>query len=377
MALAYFSHLFCLVALWLTMGAFIIVFAVHDYRAVCRAELNWRQFDQRFRRLILRTLFAALPTIALMCALVLWQTSDPIPAPGLKSITAFPAAHLPVLSQNPLDVLGELPSTFISVSADERLPAMEIILLIACLFAACLCYKLYRRAWDRCDVMLLLIVFFIALACLASDVRAREFFVRPRALLFTCLLAILWIGVQPLATRSRAVVAILAVGITLMSFAVQSREHQRQSAYLQEYLSIAPHLESNTTFLPLFASGGWFTEDNQRVSVQVSPFVHAAGYLAAARDCIDLHNYEANTDHFPILFRARKNPYAILGRGIELQPPRLDLNQSSTVHIDYILLWGDRTGANEDDFTRALSTWHLIFRSPHHDARLYRNPHVR
>jgi hypothetical protein len=95
--------------------------------------------------------------------------------------------------------------------------------------------------------------------------------------------------------------------------------------------------------------------------------MHAGGYLAAEHDAIDLSNYEANTDHFPVLFRAETNPYAVLGRGIELQPACVNLNESGRVRVDYVLMWGDLNSmpgnACADELRRELRKWELVGQS--------------
>lgn len=80
----------------------------------------------------------------------------------------------------------------------------------------------------------------------------------------------------------------------------------------------------------------------------------AAGYIAAERDAVDLRNYEANTDHFPMRFVPRLNPYRELavGMGFDEVPPKIDLERFRRAggEVEYILLWGvsDEIRANPD-----------------------------
>jgi hypothetical protein len=73
---------------------------------------------------------------------------------------------------------------------------------------------------------------------------------------------------------------------------------------------------------------------------------------------VDLRNYEANTDHFPVRFLPGRNPYETLavGKGLDAIPPKIDLAKFAAAggQVDYILLWGMNDEQRKDPATIAL-----------------------
>ena len=65
------------------------------------------------------------------------------------------------------------------------------------------------------------------------------------------------------------------------------------------------------------------------------PLRHTAGYAAVMRNAVNLDNYEAETDLFPVMFRGDRNP-AVFAGAIEDNPPRVRLDSPL---IDYLLVW--------------------------------------
>jgi hypothetical protein len=66
-------------------------------------------------------------------------------------------------------------------------------------------------------------------------------------------------------------------------------------------------------------------------------------YAGTVKDIFVLDNYEAGMPHFPLEWRAGKNPVAILGN-FNIEPPPLCANinafEKQTGHtIDYIVVW--------------------------------------
>ena len=97
------------------------------------------------------------------------------------------------------------------------------------------------------------------------------------------------------------------------------RESYRQwSGILAEYAAAAPHVQPGSTVLPLRGYEG---------ERPLHPTLHAAGVLAP-RPFIDLRNYQALSEVFPVRFR--------------LLPPGLDppLDRLQGVRADYILVEG-------------------------------------
>ena len=83
-----------------------------------------------------------------------------------------------------------------------------------------------------------------------------------------------------------------------------------------------------------------------------------SGYIAAQRNAVDLRNYEARTDHFPVRFHPHLNPYKHLavGRGLDEIPPKIDIANFAKQggQIDYVLIWAIPEHLKDDPGTTAL-----------------------
>jgi hypothetical protein len=130
---------------------------------------------------------------------------------------------------------------------------------------------------------------------------------------------------------------------------------------LLDFMSAAPVVRSNTTFVPLVYDprGPGPLRD-----LYGEPLRHAAGHLAAARSAVNLDNYEAQTDLFPVRFRGDRNPGVFVG-AMEENPPRVRLDSP---WIDAVLVWDPaRTAPAPMGFAP-------VFTSPAGYLRLYERP---
>jgi hypothetical protein len=107
------------------------------------------------------------------------------------------------------------------------------------------------------------------------------------------------------------------------------------NVYLADFNTAAAHVRPGSTLMPVI---GPVTSDgaaDRSLSLKVKPFLHASGYVAAARGAVDLSNYEAHVGYFPVRLRRRDAaPHAA-------EPVTLaEVSESP----DYVLLWGDAHG---------------------------------
>jgi len=124
--------------------------------------------------------------------------------------------------------------------------------------------------------------------------------------------------------------------------------------YVEEYLSVAPHIAPSRRVLELnFAPRGRGPE-GERLSHPVAPFAHTIGIVGAARDAVILNDYEALTSVFPLKHRSDA---ANLLESTLHDPPDFrmdDLEQyerATCRPIDYIVVW---QADPEDEHTRAM-----------------------
>jgi hypothetical protein len=149
-----------------------------------------------------------------------------------------------------------------------------------------------------------------------------------------------------------------------------------------------PLIEPNTTLLPLHFSPYGHAPDGQMLSSRVAPFLNASGHIAAQRGIVDLQNYEAFGNTFPVMFRPHLHPLVHIWNGLQFQSPSIDFLSyplRTGGRVDYVLIW--RTGEDSQDnpvtkFYRQVEPsisqqlkegYELIYTSPHRGfLQLYR-----
>jgi hypothetical protein len=184
-----------------------------------------------------------------------------------------------------------------------------------------------------------------ALALLAPDAIGKGWGITLRLQIFPFALAIAWVGSGRSLPRVGRALPAVASALSVALLVLHWPTSVRLSRSLEEYVSLAPHVEPGRTLLPLVLTAGRDVDRARLVPLNFAPFLHAAGYVAATRDAVDLANYEANTSLFPLRFRPERNPFVALGRGTGLEgegaPPCVDLDAGrEAVRVDYVLLWG-------------------------------------
>src|SRR5437867_5876338 len=108
--------------------------------------------------------------------------------------------------------------------------------------------------------------------------------------LYPFLALILWFGAQSYEWRLKRGIQGIAAGIAVILLVLHTTKYAELNDYLKEYLSGMDLIEPNTTLLPLCFSAQGYAPDGRVLSVRVSPFLHASGYIAAQRHIVDLAN---------------------------------------------------------------------------------------
>jgi hypothetical protein len=208
------------------------------------------------------------------------------------------------------------------------------------------------------DGLLLVAVGLFGIYFLAHDDRSAHFYIPQRVMLYAFLVLLLWLAGQAMTVRVRWLGALLGM-IFGVGFGVSHGLKYRQfSPQLHEFVSAGREIRRNSTFLPLIFAPRGIDARGKATSIDVAPFYMAAGYIAADRDAVDLRNYEANTDHFPVRFVKGLNPYEELavGEGFDEIPPRVDFEKFRRAggEVDYVLLWGVTDAWRKEEGTVAL-----------------------
>jgi hypothetical protein len=257
------------------------------------------------------------------------------------------------------DVIGLLQfSSMVSYRANEAWLGGALAAVFAALTAMVLIGKVARRSWSRWDALLLIPAALAAGYFKAHDPASVHFYIPQRLMLYAFLTLLLWLAGQPMSWRVRWAIPPLA-GVIALGFVVSHGLKYREFApQLREFVTAGDQIAPNSTFLPLIFAPRGCDARGKPSSIDVAPFYMAAGYIAARRDAVDLRNYEANTDHFPVRFVPGRNPYETLavGKGLDTIPPRIDLAKFRAAggEVDYVMLWGVSDELREDPGTVAL-----------------------
>ncbi len=96
-------------------------------------------------------------------------------------------------------------------------------------------------------------------------------------------------------------------------------------------------------------------------------------HLAAERPIVNLDNYEAIVNYFPIEWRPEVSPFLHLsnGNGLENMPPSIAIRGyelKTHVKIDYILMWCFRPDFLKDPdfgtvYSEIMAGYHLVYGS--------------
>jgi hypothetical protein len=218
--------------------------------------------------------------------------------------------------------------------------------------------KIARGSWTRWDALLIMPAGLVAVYLTAHDPVSLHFYIPQRVMFFVFLTLVLWLAGQPMTRRVRWAVVPVACVLSVGFVAAHALKYREFAPQLGEFIAAGDQIERNSTFLPLIFSTRGRTAGGKVSSVDVQPFYMASGYIAARRDAVDLKNYEANTDHFPVRWKPELNPYVHLAvrDGFNAVPPRIDIERFRRAggEVDYVLVWGLEESFRDNAEVRAI-----------------------
>jgi hypothetical protein len=305
--------------------SFVLAFAAILTLAGWRTLLDWKErrpLLPAVRQWVLGPVTAFLPGVVLLLTFL-----------GSRMDSRILAVPLEIKIRHLLFLFG-------LTSLDPRTTVLA--LAVAILFAVAALRCLAQRRQILGGGLLLVVAMFLAAYFLAPDSLGGGSLLTPRLNLFPFLGAILWLGTFAWTPRWRRGIQIAAAGIALGFLGVFGQAYARFNDLLAEYLSVLEHVEPDSTLLTLSYAHWGETAEGEMLSFRGAPFLHASGHIAARKRVADLALYEANEDHFPLLYRPDRNPYRHMG-AIEGLPPAVDFltyPQRTGGRVDYVLLWG-------------------------------------
>ncbi len=316
--LTYFSHLISLAMALMVIGVSGTSLAIAEMKAAARGD----------RRGILRR--ALLSAVGLLPAamLLVWFFAA---RSGRSSIEPGPPVKLvPELLR--LDALS-------SFKDKEIIPATGVAILLGGSLVYALFVKLRRRGFDRWDGLLVVVAVAVVIYLRTPNRAAGGGGqINFRLSLYPYLLLPLWLAAQRDIPALRRLINIAAPVLALIFVSLHAINYRELDLYMREWVSAASHMKPGSTLLSALATEFDMDSRAQVLALKCRPFVHAAGYIAAEHDAIDLSNYEGSLDYFPVQFRDEMDPIAYLdGSDDDLQD--YTRGTAEKAHVDYVLLW--------------------------------------
>lgn len=286
-------------------------------------------------------------------------------APALVLLARFLAAHrghhtvrLPFLA-----MVGKLVSLYTLVSVDRR----EVLLSIpvAASLAALVTLSLLRRRWSderggarASDGWVAAAAVFALLYLATPDVAASGAQISDRLALLPFLAAIAWLGHSAGPIRDVRRLAYVLLALSATSLALRAPRWRDLDRDLGEYASIAAAVPLGSVLLPITYQPYGLAEDGTRQAWRLRPFQHAAGYVAAERDTLDLDNAQLATDYGPLRLARGPLPASVLGPGdaLEGDPPCVDLAawRRAGGRLDTVLVYGATPENTRDPCSRRM-----------------------
>jgi hypothetical protein len=208
-------------------------------------------------------------------------------------------------------------------------------------------YSVFKqRRLTRIDGLFMVAFLFLVLSVAAPKAVNGGGFIRLRMVFCFFLVLILWISTKRIQTTVAKAAACASIGISVLFFISRAPTYAELDRQIDEYLSVGPFIDPNSTLLALsFASYGYQSDPQQRLVKVYLPFEHLSGLLATDKPVVDLGNYEARLAAFWTRFRREVNPFRYVDTPFAAlkRPLEADLfgyPADSGGSVDYVLLWG-------------------------------------
>ncbi len=222
-----------------------------------------------------------------------------------------------------------------TISPSDLVTAKLIALLLAVLFLSALIYRVRRwRGFRPADAFFLVAAVCATLAIFGPDAVGDGSYIRMRVALFAWVFLVLWIAAQSWNTWIIRTLWTVIPLIAIVSLLARLPEYRRWDNVLREFTSMGRQIRPGAAVLSV---------RTDRNSDNIRPLLHAVD-LFAPRPFIDLCNYEAETDQFPLRFRRDRSPESVLGNPAELEqvPPIFHIAryEAQTLGcVDYVLVY--------------------------------------
>jgi hypothetical protein len=322
--LLYFSHVVPLAMAVLAIGAI----EVAHWRADGRAFGTW-----------LVTALAVAPAGILAVAFFIWHRSGPV-------------------ERLPADVLLAQLVRLSALVGDSK-AQQWLAIGVAALFAVAAALMIVRLArGGRCswDVLAVLALVATGIYFVVPNSAAGGGQINMRLALFPFFFLLLWFASRPLPWIFTGGAMLVAAMLGFALGAVQHHSALQISRYMDDYVSVESHIPRGSTIAAVMTSWDDYLPDGRPFTHKLRPFLSAGGYVATETGSVDLSNYEASENYFPLRWRG----------GIRPGPTQ----------ADYLIVW--QTGGIDADSPLKLvapilaGDYSRVYVSPRGWATLYR-----
>jgi hypothetical protein len=274
--LLYFSHVVPLAIAVLAIGAIEVA--------------NWRVEGGAFGGKLM-TALALAPAGILAGAFLIWHHGAPT--------ERLPAEVL--LRQ--FDRLSAL----VGDSKAQEWLAICVVALFA-VIAASMIVRMARGGRSPWDVLAVLALIATGIYFAAPNSAAGGGQINLRLALFPFFFLLLWFVCRPLPRVFSGAAMLLAAMLGFALGAVQHHSALQISRYVDDFVSVESHIPRGSTIAAVMSSWDDYLPDGRPFTHKLRPLLSAAGYVAADTGSVDLTNYEAVENYFPLRWRAGVRP---------------------------------------------------------------------
>ena len=241
-----------------------------------------------------------------------------------------------VVAPSPLQAL----TTFSMVDLLISLPWALLLLILAGISL-----KTDRRHGDDNQYVFLgfgVVVFLILILAIPKAIGPIHFLFG-RFLPYFYFLYILWLSTKSLTPFIWRHAVIFVIALSVANIAYRLPIYAELNYDIAEFTSAASHIEDNSTVFSIVLGKtvpGGLSKMGPRLRFEhIKP--STPGYIGLQRRIVNLGNYQAVRDYFPIKFRDETNPHLLLfGYGGKFEI-NFDAYETETGRkVDYVLLWG-------------------------------------
>ncbi|NQS89910.1 phage holin family protein, partial [Patescibacteria group bacterium] len=363
----YFFHLLSLAMAFICIALLIIWLIFYDLIQQARKGQSdfWRIWDN-FRKRVYGSFLCTLPVLFLV--IITMYPKGKLHS-GFRSFD-FSLDHLMKFFWGPL-------ISFCNRGSGEVFFYIALVLFVAVIFIFLLVSKLIHRQVHRWDGILLVAVVYAVIWFIVPKGIIGGGYITYRVSLFSMLVTILWFGTGSFRQRAKLWIQTVAVGISLVLLGTLTVKCHELNDYFEEFFSGMHFIKPGKVLLPMYFSHEIHTPDGRSISPRIRVFGHATGYIAAEKHIIELHNYEAKKDWFPMKFHEDLNPYIHIKS--DRQPTTASALRSycekTGVNVDYVLVWGEEMDRKETKrhLKQLEGDYELIYTSPQRGLmKLYR-----